>query len=67
MWRTLVNIYGFTASNIYVLCYNGTIGAMDVSGAVGNWVGNNTAYQMKVFASATTANMQTVFNTWRRS
>ncbi len=61
-WRALVNIYGFTASNIYVLCYNGTIGAVDVTGAVGNWAGNNTAYQMKVFASATTANMQTVFN-----
>jgi Peptidase C13 family/FG-GAP-like repeat len=62
-WRALVNVYGFTASNIYVLCYNGTIGATDVTGAVGNWYGNNTAYQMKVSYSATTANLQTVFNT----
>lgn len=63
LWRALVNLYGFSASNIYVLCYNGTIGAVDVSGSVGNWAGNNTPYQMKVYASATTANLQSVFNT----
>ena len=61
MWRTLVNVYGFSASNIYVLCYNGTIGAVDASNPVGNWVGNNTPYEMQVFASATTANLQSVF------
>ena len=63
LWRALVNIYGFSKSNIYVLCYNGTISAVDVTGAVGNWAGNNTAYQMQVNYSATTANLQTVFNT----
>ncbi len=63
LWRALVNVYGFSPSNIYVLCYNGTIGAVDVSGAVGNWAGNNTPYQMQVHSSATTANLQTVFNT----
>jgi hypothetical protein len=62
-WRTLVNVYGFSASNIYVLCYNGTIGATDASNPVGNWAGNNTAYQMKVAHSATMANLQTVFKT----
>lgn len=62
LWRALVNIYGFSAANIYVLCYNGTIGAADVSGAVGNWAGNNTPYQMQVHASATTANLQSVFD-----
>jgi len=63
LWRALVNVYGFSKSNIYVLCYNGTIGAVDVSGAVGNWAGNNTPYQMQVNYSATTVNLQTVFNT----
>jgi len=63
MWRTLVNVYGFASANIYVLCYNGTIGAVDVSGAVGNWAGNNTPYEMSVYSSATTANLQAVFNT----
>lgn len=62
LWRALVNVYGFNSGNIYVLCYNGTIGAVDVSGSVGNWAGNNTPYQMKVHASATTANLQSVFD-----
>ncbi len=61
-WRTLVNVYGFAKANIYVLCYNGTIGAVDVSGAVGNWYGDNTPYEMQVYSSATTANLQAVFN-----
>ena len=63
LWRALVNVYGFSPGNIYVLCYNGTIGAVDASNPVGNWVGNNTPYQMQVHASATTANMQSVFTT----
>ena len=63
LWRTLVNLYGFNPDNVYVLCYDGTIGATDVgSGGVGNWCGDNTPYQMKVHASATTANLQSVFN-----
>ena len=63
LWRTLVNLYGFNASNIYVLCYDGTISATDVgAGGIGNWYGDNTVYQMKVHASATTANLQAVFN-----
>ena len=48
-WRTLVNVAGFNPANIYVLCYNGTISATDVSGSIGNWYGNNTPYQMKVY------------------
>jgi hypothetical protein len=63
LWRTLVNVYGFTNSNIYVLCYDGTISAVDAPSPVGNWVGNNTPYEMKVSYKATTANLQTVFDT----
>jgi FG-GAP-like repeat/Peptidase C13 family len=63
LWRTLVNVYGFTASNIYVLCYNGAIGAVNAPTPVGNWAGNNTPYQMQVHASATTGNLQSVFTT----
>ena len=62
-WRTLVNVAGFNPANIYVLCYNGTISATDVSGPIGNWYGNNTPYQMKVYESATVANLQSVLNT----
>jgi hypothetical protein len=46
--------------SVYVLCYDGTISATDVgAGGIGNWYGDNTAYQMKVHASATTANLDT--------
>jgi hypothetical protein len=62
-WRTLVHVYNFNPANIFVLCYNGTIGAVDVTGPIGNWVGNNTPYQMQVHASATVANLQAVLNT----
>jgi hypothetical protein len=62
MWRTLVHVYGFNTANIYVLCYNGTIGAVDAPNPVGNWVGDNTPYQMSVYASATAANLQAAFN-----
>jgi acyl-CoA hydrolase len=62
-WRLLVNVFGFPSANVYVLCYNGTIGSVDVTGSFGNWYGDNTAYQMKVHSSATTSNLQAVFNT----
>jgi hypothetical protein len=62
-WRTLVHVYNFSPANIFVLCYNGTIGAVDVAGPIGNWVGNNTPYQMQVHASATVANLQSVLKT----
>jgi hypothetical protein len=62
-WRTLVHVCGFTPANIYVLCYNGTIGATDVTGPIGNWYGDNTPYQMQVHASATVANLQSVLDT----
>jgi hypothetical protein len=61
-WRSLVHRYGFTPSQIYVLCFNGTISATDVpAGGIGNWAGDNTPYQMQVHASATTAHLQDVF------
>jgi hypothetical protein len=61
MWRTLVNLYGFTPGNIYVLCYNGTLGSVDYN-PLGNWAGNNTPYQMHIYAAATVANLQAVMN-----
>lgn len=63
LWRALVNVYGFSADNIYVLSYNGTLAAVDKAAPVGNWAGDNTAYQMKIHSSATTANLQSVFDT----
>lgn len=58
-WRTLRHRFGFPAANIYVLCYDGTIGATDATAAqMVNWVGDNTPYQMKVSASATKQHLQ---------
>ena len=51
LYRVLVNDYGWSEKNIYVLNYNGSI---DYSGGphpVGTWPGDSTAYQMTVNAS----------------
>ncbi len=62
-YRILRHRFGFPAANIYVLCYDGTIGSTDYSGAdMATWVGDNTAYQMQVTASATKANLQTTID-----
>ncbi len=62
LWRALVNVYQFDPANVYVLSYNGTLAAAD-STSPGNWNGDNTPYQMKIHSSATTANLQSVFDT----
>jgi hypothetical protein len=63
-WRVLVNRFGFPESNVYVLCYDGTIGSTDFSGAdMATWIGDGTAYQMQVTDSATKANLQTTLDT----
>jgi hypothetical protein len=63
-YRILRHKFGFPAANIYVLCYDGTIGSTDFSGAdMATWVGDNTAYQMQVTDSATKANLQSTLDT----
>jgi hypothetical protein len=58
-YRILRHKFGFLASHIKVLCYDGTIGATDASAAgMATWVGDGTPYQMTVNASATQANLQ---------
>jgi len=58
-YRILRHVFGFPASNIYVLCYDGTIGSTDFHGAdMLNWVGDSTAYQMQVSGAATKAKLQ---------
>src|SRR5262245_28060053 len=59
-WRTLRYRFGFPANHIYVLCYNGTIGAVDATAAdTATWVGDDTPYEMVVHAAATKQNLQT--------
>ena len=53
-YRILRHKFGFPASKIFVLCYNGTIDSTDFHGAnIANWVGDGTPYQMQVTGSAT--------------
>ena len=58
-YRILQNRFGFPASHIHVLCYDGSIGATDATPAqMATWVGDGTAYQMQVSGAATKANLQ---------
>jgi len=62
-YRVLRHKFGFPAANIYVLCYNGTVGSTDFSGAdMATWVGDGTPYQMQIHAAATEANLQSTLN-----
>jgi hypothetical protein len=63
-YRVLRHQFGFPAENIYVLCYDGTIGATDATaGEMATWVGDGTAYEMEVTSSATKAHLQTTLTT----
>ena len=46
LYRTLIDIYGFEAENIYVLNFNGTLSYLGASNTIGNWPGNNTSYRL---------------------
>jgi hypothetical protein len=59
-YRTLINVYGFKASNIYVLNYDGTLKVWDMT--LGNWPGNNTPYTIQVTGKGTRAAFQAVFS-----
>ena len=63
LYRTLRDIYGFPAANIFVLNYDGSI---DYSGGphpVVSWPGDNTAYRMPVNGAGTKADLDSVLNT----
>jgi hypothetical protein len=58
-YRTLIDVYGFKAENVYVLNYDGTRKVWDKT--LGNWPGNNTAYTIKVTGQGTRAGFQAVY------
>ena len=63
-YRILRHKFGFPASKIYVLCYDGTIDSTDFHGAdMATWIGDGTAYQMQINAAATKANLQSTLTT----
>lgn len=64
MYRTLIDVYGFDPTRIYVLNYDGTV---DYSGGphpVGNWPGDDTPYRIagNVTAAGTKAEFENVFD-----
>ncbi len=63
LYRTLIDIYGFSASNVYVLNYDGTINYSGNPKPVGNWPGDSTAYRMPVNGQGTKSALDSVFNT----
>jgi len=66
LYRTLIDVYDFTAANIHVLNHDGTLN-YDVEQGIpvpgGNWPGDNTAYRMVINGLGTRAAFQTTFNT----
>lgn len=63
-YRILRHKFGFPASKIYVLCYDGSIDSTDFHGTdMATWVGDGTAYQMQVTGAATKANLQSTLTT----
>ena len=59
-YRTLIDVYGFSANNIYVLNYDGTLKVWDIT--LGNWPGNNTPYRIQVTGKGTRAAFQAAFS-----
>lgn len=58
-YRTLIDVYGFSADNIYVLNYDGTRKVWDVT--LGDWPGDATPYTIKVTGQGTRAAFQAAF------
>jgi hypothetical protein len=58
-YRTLIDVYGFKAANIFVLNYDGTRKVWDKT--LGNWPGNNTPYTINVTGQGTRAGFQAVY------
>ena len=63
LYRTLRDIYGFPAANIFVLNYDGTINYSGNPHPVVSWPGDSSAYRMPVNGKGTKADLDAVFNT----
>jgi hypothetical protein len=63
LYRTLRDIYGFPAANIYVLNYDGTVNYNGNPKPVVNWPGDSTAYRLPVNGQGTKAALDSVLNT----
>lgn len=62
LYRTLRDIYGFAAANIYILNYDGAINYDGNPKPVTNWPGDSSAYRMPVNGQGTKAALESVFD-----
>jgi hypothetical protein len=63
LYRTLRDIYGFPAANIYVLNYDGTVNYSGGPKPVASWPGNSTTYRMPINGQGTKADLDSVLDT----
>jgi len=63
LYRTLRDIYGFPAANIYVINYDGTVNYNGNPKPVVNWPGDSTAYRLPVNGQGTKAALDSVLDT----
>lgn len=62
LYRTLVDVYDFSPERIHVLNYDGTINYSGSPKPVGDWPGDNTAYQMPDPDQGTKSALENVFD-----
>jgi hypothetical protein len=63
LYRTLRDIYGFPAANIYILNYDGTVNYSGSPQPVASWPGDSTAYRIPVHGKGTKADLDSVLDT----
>lgn len=61
LYRTLRDIYGFPAANIFVLNYDGTVNYNGTPKPVSSWPGDSSAYRLPVNGKGTKADLDSVF------
>jgi hypothetical protein len=63
LYRTLRDIYGFLAENIFVLNYDGTVNYNGDPKPVVNWPGNSTAYRLPINGQGTKKDLDSILDT----
>ncbi len=59
-YRTLVDVYGFSPSNIYVLNYDGSLNWSGAPFGATNWPGDGTPHRMTINGAGTKADLEGV-------
>ncbi|MBL8415909.1 MAG: hypothetical protein JNM42_15870 [Propionivibrio sp.] len=63
LYRTLRDIYGFPAANIYVVNYDGSVNYSGNPKPVTSWPGDSTAYRIPINGQGTKAGLDSVLDT----